>query len=79
MDEQKKATVAVHKVILAEAFIKALTDAGLVPERTVSVFIKAKVGEPITMDYTCFGDERLLDVARGVRVAADGEDAGVAR
>lgn len=63
------------KLILGDKFVQALTDAGLLPERTLGVVIRATVGEPVEMTYEVFGDERLLDIAGAIEETDDPEEA----
>jgi hypothetical protein len=62
------------KLLNGDRFIRALQDAGLLPERAASVSIEARYGEPVTMEYAIFADERLLGVAN-VPEADDERDA----
>jgi hypothetical protein len=59
------------KMIMADKFINALIEAGLVGDRTATVTIKATCGEPIYLDYECLGDERLLNIVGAIEVVDD--------
>jgi hypothetical protein len=71
-------SVVTHRKILANAFLDALEEAGLLPDKhcTTRVVIDAKVGEPVTLTQYKLGDERLLGVARdGVKETDSTADA----
>lgn len=48
--------------LLGKHFVKALIDAGIVPDETTSVVIQANVGEVVMIYVRQIGDERLLNV-----------------
>jgi hypothetical protein len=64
-----------RKLLAGHTFIRALEDAGLLPDRTVSVFIRATVGEPVELSYETLADELLLDIAGAIRETDDTQEA----
>ena len=63
---------------MGHAYIRALEDAGLVPENCLRVHVYAKVNEVVRLRYEVYADERLLPVAVQMREPAEGEQPGVA-
>jgi len=57
-------------------FIDALREAGLLPDRTVSVTIRATYGEPVRMEYECHpSQEELAALLPGIKKADSADDA----
>jgi hypothetical protein len=52
-----------NRIILAERFMDALKEQGLIPSNCRRVVIDAEVSNPVHLYYECFGDERLLNIA----------------
>lgn len=48
--------------LMGKDFIKGLVEAGIVPDETVSVVIKAEYGQVVTIYVQQYGDCRLLNV-----------------
>lgn len=66
-------------VITAEAFGRALAEAGIIhdPHRVARIVIDAQAGHVVIMHVQYFGDERLLQVAMtldGIKVTTGGDD-----
>jgi hypothetical protein len=68
-----------QKMILGDKFINALTAAGLLPERTVSVVIRAAISEVVVMEYEVYGDDRLVGIAATAIEITEDESEAVAR
>lgn len=59
------------KALMGHAFIKAMIDAGLLPNYTTYVHIAARVGDVVTMDYSTMAEENLLAVVPGIETIGD--------
>lgn len=55
-------------------FIRALIDAGIVPDETVSVVIEANAKNVVTIYVQQFGDQRLLNVTQTLQGAVISRD-----
>ena len=58
------------KVILSDAFLDSLIEAGLVPKNVTHVVIEAKWGELTTIDYRTIADDDSLKVITSSAVEA---------
>lgn len=64
------------KLMMAEDFIKALEANGLLPENTLSVTIRARYGDLLTMDYETIAEtESMGKVIETLKIAGNQKDA----
>ena len=64
------------RLLIADTFIAAMIDAGLLPEATTYVRITAEVGSPIRLDYETFAYEEILAVPSVFEATDDPSEAG---
>jgi hypothetical protein len=64
--------------MMAEPFIQALVENGLLPKTTVAVTINARAGELVTMDYSIIAETEAMErVIQRLQVADSPNDATV--
>lgn len=68
------------KFIIADPFVKALTEAGHVPRGTTAVYIRAVVGEPITISTEVLADDgAVMSLVESIGTTDDPGEAGIAK
>lgn len=65
-DEPAPEPVKEPALITAKQFSEILESRGLIPKNCRKVVIESTAGEAVQIYYDCYGDERLLSVARGL-------------